>query len=129
MEELGSKALKCHSCEITMQSNPCLISPPIISPASSQRIGHRSLGSVLSPMPLARIRQTCLHGHLLTTVSGLLGNVTGEEDREVVGRGWKVTEHPPWMRQQLDTERSEEVHQRSLCSKSFQINRINTQAT
>lgn len=47
-------------------------------------------------MTLARIRQTCLHGHLLTMVLLASGIVTGEEDGEVARGDGKVTAHPLW---------------------------------
>lgn len=101
-----------------MQSNPSLISPPIISPAVLPEKRPRSLGPVLSPMPLARIRQTCLRGHLLTMVLLASDGVTGEECGEVAGEERKATAHPLWNRQHLDTGRGREAGQRPLCPPS-----------
>lgn len=111
-----------------MQSNPSLISPPIISPAVLPEKRPRSLGPVLSPMPLARIRQTCLRGHLLTMVLLASDSVTGEECGEVAGEERKATAHPLWNRQHLDTGRGREAGQRPLCPPSV-FRSINTWPT
>lgn len=73
-------------------------------------------------MTLARIRQTCLLGHLLTMVLLASDDITGEERGEVAGGDGKVTAHLPWTRQHLDTETGKEAgkSEDSWSSKSFQ---------
>lgn len=73
-------------------------------------------------MPLARIRQTCLHGHLLTRVLLASGTVTGEEHGEVEGRGQEGHCTPSVDQAAPRLRGGKEAGQRPLCPQSFQIN-------